>query len=109
MSQRTDALTLAQMARAASKIVQRTRDVTYEQFAADDMRQDSVIRQLEIIGEAAGRLTPGFREGHPEILPWRTMKAMRNLLIHQYDDVDLMSVWVVAREDIPRLCAHVAA
>jgi uncharacterized protein with HEPN domain len=63
MLQRTDALTLAQMARAASKIVQRTQDVTYEPFAADDMRQDSVIRQLEISGEAAGRLTSGFPGG----------------------------------------------
>ncbi|MFH0938920.1 MAG: HepT-like ribonuclease domain-containing protein [Planctomycetota bacterium] len=62
------------------------------EFLADIQCQDSVIRRLEIIGEAARRVSNEFRLVHPE-LPWSDMIGMRNILIHEYDDVDIHIVW----------------
>ena len=76
--------------------------VRREQFLKDTRLQDSVIRRLEIIGEAAGRLSPEFRERHPEI-PWNAMTGMRNRMIHGYDDIDMDIVWNTSQESIPNL------
>ncbi len=59
-----------------------------QEFLADIQCQDSVIRRFEIIGEAARRVSEATRIEHPE-LPWSEMIGMRNILIHEYDDVDL--------------------
>jgi uncharacterized protein with HEPN domain len=71
-------------------------------FLSDSMRQSAVIRQLAIIGEAAKRLSEGFREQHTDI-PWRKMIGMRNILIHAYDHVDLDQVFNAVRNDLPEL------
>ncbi len=68
----------------------------------DEFRQSAVIRQLEIAGEAAGRLSETFREAHPA-MEAREMKALRNVLIHGYADVDLHQVWVITQENVPAL------
>lgn len=61
-------------------------------FKASKMVQDAVTRQLEILGEAARRLSQPFRDANPQV-PWRSIIGMRNILIHAYDDVDLEKVW----------------
>jgi len=76
--------------------------VSYDAFLANDEKQSAVIRQLEIIGEAAGRLSEAFRRSNTEI-PWGRLKALRNVLIHAYADVNVERVWTVAREDAPVL------
>ena len=76
--------------------------VELDQFLADVQLQDSVIRRIEIIGEAAGRVSPQLREAHPQV-PWGDMRGMRNQLIHRYDGVDLHVVWNTAQDSIPRL------
>ena len=78
--------------------------VTREDFMRDVQLQDSVIRRLEIAGEAAGRVSAQFRERHPAI-PWVRMFGMRNRVVHGYDAVDLDIVWTTARERIPELLA----
>ena len=78
--------------------------VRREQFLQDTRLQDSVIRRLEIIGEVAGRISPEFRELHPEI-PWNAMTGMRNRMIHGYDDIDMDVVWNTSQESIPNLLA----
>ena len=75
---------------------------THEEFLHDTLCQDAVIRRLEIIGEAARRLSPEARTSLPE-LTWNAMIGMRNLLIHEYDDVDLSIVWNTVRIDLPAL------
>jgi len=71
-------------------------------FMSDEFRQSAVIRQLEIAGEAAGRLSQAFRQAHPAIEA-REMKALRNMLIHGYAHVDLETVWDIIQNDLPRL------
>jgi len=73
-----------------------------EEFVEDAQCHFAVIRAVEIIGEAANRVSDEFQESHPE-LPWRDMVNMRNRLIHIYDDVDLGLVWKTVREDLPAL------
>jgi uncharacterized protein with HEPN domain len=73
-----------------------------EQFFSDPVRQDAIIRQLEIIGEATKRLSRNFRKSHSQVA-WRRMAGMRDVLIHNYMGVDLGLVWSVAQQDIPVL------
>lgn len=73
-----------------------------ESFRADTLCQDAVIRRIEIIGEAARRMSDATRGRHPDI-PWSTMIAMRNLLIHDYDDVDTDIVWDTVHHDLPEI------
>ena len=78
------------------------RDVTRRDFLRNAMLQDAVIRRIEIIGEAAGRLSPAFRAAHPEI-PWAEIRGMRNRMIHVYDDIDMEVVWETVARHVPRL------
>jgi len=69
-------------------------------FLADTQCQDAVVRRLEIIGEAAGRVSDGTRAEHPS-LPWKAMVGMRNVMIHRYDEVDFSIVWDTVRDQLP--------
>ena len=75
-------------------------------FVKDTQCQDAVIRRLEIIGEAARRLSEHTRGSLPT-LPWDLMIGMRNLMIHEYDDVDLGVVWHTVQDDLPGLVAAI--
>ncbi len=75
---------------------------TFEQFLNDRKTQDAVIRQLEMIGEATSNLTSTFKESNPEI-PWREIADFRNVLAHEYWDVDMEIVWEAVQQDIPSL------
>jgi len=62
-----------------------------DEFLEDTQCQDAVIRRLEIIGETAGRISDETRVTHRK-LPWKAMVGMRNVMIHEYDDIDLVIV-----------------
>src|SRR6185503_10736439 len=64
---------------------------SWDQFYEDMQCQDAVLRRIEIIGEAARHISPQFQKKHPEI-PWRDLTMLRNLVIHQYDAVDIGEV-----------------
>lgn len=80
---------------------------TREQFSRDTQCQDAVIRRLEIIGEAARRISAKTQALLPD-LPWQEMTRMRNLMIHEYDDVDLTIVWDTAQNHLPLLVKRIA-
>jgi uncharacterized protein with HEPN domain len=63
---------------------------------------NAVCRNLEIIGEASKKIGPEFRAANPEV-PWREMKALRNVLIHNYEGADPELVWAIVDRDIPPL------
>ena len=73
-----------------------------EHFFQDTQVQDAVVRNLEIIGEAASQVPEQIRLQYPDI-PWRGMSTLRNMLIHQYHRVDYDRVWVVIEKDLPAL------
>jgi len=75
---------------------------TKEEFFKDTQCQDAVIRRLEIIGEAAGRVSGATTTKFPN-LPWKKMVSMRNIMIHEYEDVDLDIVWDTVQNDLPPL------
>jgi len=71
----------------------------------EDMEQDEVLRyaverNFAVIGEAAKRVPESFREKYPQI-PWKEMTGMRDLIIHEYDEIDLDEVWGTIERDIP--------
>ena len=76
--------------------------VTRDQFMADAEKQDAVLRRLEIIGETASRLSAETQAQFPK-LPFRAMRGMRNIIIHDYGDVDLDQVWTTASNDLNEL------
>ncbi|PSR29501.1 Uncharacterized conserved protein, contains HEPN domain [Sulfobacillus thermosulfidooxidans DSM 9293] len=104
MPKRDNFSALTHIEEAVQRIRRWTERISYQKFLDDEIRQSAVIRQLEIIGEATGRLTAEFLRAHPN-LPWNVMKSMRNLLIHGYDEVDIDMVWTTATEDIPHIHA----
>ena len=73
-----------------------------EDFFKDVQSQDSVIRRLEIIGEAAKRISEETKAASP-YLPWSDMIGMRNIMIHEYDNVDLSMVLETVKRDLPQL------
>jgi uncharacterized protein with HEPN domain len=84
--------------------VQEGRDV----FLQSVLVQDAVIRNFEVIGEAANRLSKAFHQQYTEI-PWTEIISFRNLLIYGYDEVSVDRVWSIIEYDLPVLKAQVAA
>lgn len=101
-----DPANLWDMWQAAEKIQRFLKDQTLENFLEDDMLRAAVERNLEIIGEAARRISEELKQEHPEI-PWRQIIAQRNVLIHEYDDIDYKEIWIVATFHLSRLIEQI--
>lgn len=77
-------------------------DLSRDQFFKDYKTCDAVIRCIEVVGEATKNIPENIRSKYPSI-PWRDMAGMRDKIIHGYFIVDFKEVWLVVKEDIPRL------
>lgn len=97
-----DAALLLDMLLAARDAREFTERLDQAGFEASRLHQAAVIRCLEILGEAAGKVSLETREAHPG-LPWREMTGMRHRLIHGYAEVRVEVVWRVVREDLPEV------
>lgn len=97
-----DGIYLEHVLAALNKITEYIADKNEEDFLKDSLVQDAVIRQFEVIGEATKRVSKEFKEKHTA-LPWKEMAGMRDILIHDYIDVDIFMVWKTATEDVPTL------
>jgi uncharacterized protein with HEPN domain len=86
----------------AQNVEQIVSGITYEQFVADIRIYYSVMKNVEVIGEADNMLTRHFRETHTE-LPWRLIVSMRNVLVHGYAQVSDADLWQTATNDIQPL------
>jgi len=88
------------------KIQQYTANLTFEDFVANNMAVDAVVRNFEIIGEAASHIPDNIQSKYSEV-PWFEMKGMRNIMVHEYFRVDLKIVWMTARESLPALVSKI--
>ena len=89
----------------ARKAVRLASGRTRGDLDADELFGLAMTRLLEVIGEAAARVSPATREHHPQI-PWLPIAGMRNRLIHAYDKVDFNVLWDVVQYDLPALVAE---
>lgn len=102
------AVFLAHIVDSILLIEEYSRDVSESEFHKDRSLQDAIIRRLEIIGEAVKNLPVSFRTKHPEI-PWRQIAGMRDILIHEYFDVDLALTWRVVKQELPQIKKKLSA
>lgn len=77
-------------------------------FQTDELIQNWAIHHIQIIGEAAGKLSESFRKAHSEI-PWPQIIKMRHVLVHDYFGIDLEEVWAAVERDLPNLKRKVKA
>jgi len=101
---RDDAI-LLDILRAARLALEFREGLDKAAFLTDVKTQAAVLHELLVLGEAAKRLSAGFREEHPDV-PWKAIAGMRDRLLHGYDDVDLDLVWKTVDEDLPVLIGH---
>jgi uncharacterized protein with HEPN domain len=76
-----------------------TRNLDFENFKSDTKAVDAVVRNFEIIGEAAAHMPEEIVAGHPEI-PWQDMRDMRNVLAHEYFGINEKIVWNTIQDDL---------
>lgn len=81
-------------------------DCTLEQLMADDMRYFAIVKNIEIIGEAANMLSSDFVDEHPET-PWKMIIKMRHYIVHEYFNIDNDVVWEVLNNDLPELAMQI--
>ena len=81
-------------------------NLSRKELEADVLRYYGIVKNIEIIGEAANMLTSQFKESHSEV-EWRPISNMRNFLVHEYFQVDSDTVWAVIHGDIVELKKHV--
>ena len=93
---------LLDMLLAGQKVLSFTQDVSWEQFQSDELVQNAVMRQIQIIGEAARKVSSECQQAHPEI-PWQGIIGMRHRLVHEYFRIIPERVWDVVEKDIPEL------
>ena len=102
---------LEHMLAAIARIKEFTANMPEATFMDDTRTQDAVIRNLEILGDAARNVMhrhPEFARAHPSV-PWRRAYEMRNAVSHGYFAVDLDTIWRTIRDDLPAVEAQVTA
>jgi uncharacterized protein with HEPN domain len=97
-----DSANLWDMLEAARQISEYVKGHHFSDLETNRLLRDGIERQLEIVGEAARRISAEFREQHPEI-PWTPIIAQRNVIAHEYGDIKEEWIWLVATERIPEL------
>jgi uncharacterized protein with HEPN domain len=102
MTQHDDSTILRQILEHAEEVLQITKDKNHTDVKNDRILSLALVRLLEIIGEAASRVSKSSREKIPQI-PWMAIISMRNRLIHGYDQIDMNIVWDVIKNDLPPL------
>lgn len=102
MSERSDKQLLLDMLEAIERATRYTRDMSLEAFVKDDMVCDAVMRNIQIIGEAANRTSKHLRETTPH-LEWPKIIGMRHRLVHDYFEIEESIVWRVVKDYLPPL------
>lgn len=108
MSRRTDREFLSDILEAVRRIEEYLAGMTFEAFLQDTKTQDAVMRNLEIIGEAAKQVSDDLRDRYQSI-PWRSMAGLRDRLIHHYFGVSLDVVWEIVSVELSEVAQQLRA
>ena len=106
MSKRDIQLLLEDIAESCEKIISYTKDMDYESFTLDTKTIDAVVRNFEIIGEAANKISTEFKSEHNTII-WRRIIAFRHRIVHEYFGIDYSIIWKITEENIPELLQQI--
>lgn len=105
MSERADIEFLEDTKEAVLRINTYTGNLSYEQFLGDKKTQDAVVRNLEIIGEAAKNISEQLKNKYPQIR-WKDLAGVRDKLIHHYFGVNFDIVWNIVKQELPELLSQ---
>jgi len=108
MSNRDLKLLLEDILESALKIKRYSSNHDYDSFLNDDKTIDAVVRNFEIIGEAANRIDPDFRLMNPEI-EWNRIRGFRNRIVHNYFGIDYEIVWNIIENDLQNLIEQISS
>ena len=97
-----DSVYLRHIIDSCERIERYMEGVSKDKFFETELLQDAVIRQLEIMGEAASNLSDDLRLSNPQV-PWRQIIGLRNRVIHAYFEVNLQIIWEIIKGDLPVL------
>jgi uncharacterized protein with HEPN domain len=97
-----DELYLRHMLDAMDRVIELTQRTSFEEFELDWVVQDALLHELQVVGEAAGRVSKGLADAHP-LVPWRKITGLRHKIVHEYFVVDLQVVWDTATLDVPEV------
>jgi uncharacterized protein with HEPN domain len=97
-----DVESLIDIQQAGKRIQKFSKGISYAELEVNEEKLSAILYQITIIGEATKRLSSELYEQYPEI-PWRNLSGMRNVIVHEYDQVDLDVVWDVIQHKIPDL------
>ena len=100
MSKRPVEILIGDIREAIEKIERYTANLTHDLFIDDEKTIDAVVRNLEIIGEAANRLPDGLKKRNPDI-EWVKIVGLRNRIVHGYFGIDREIIWQILKNDIP--------
>ena len=106
MAKRTDVDTLRDIREAIRRTQVYVSTMTFEQFLADIKTQDSVVRNLEVMGEATKNLSVQMRNKYPDV-PWKDLAGVRDKLIHHYFGVNFDIVWNIVTVELPVLASQI--
>lgn len=106
MSKRDVFLLLEDMRESANKIKDYTLGLSFNDFQYDEKTKDAVIRNFEIIGEAANRVNRDFQYTHSQ-LPWDRIRGFRNRIVHEYFGIDYLIVWTIIENDLEKLIEQI--
>jgi uncharacterized protein with HEPN domain len=102
MSKRDAKLLVADILESIAKIKLYTQSHTFETFTADSKTIDAVIRNFEVIGEAANRLPENFKDNHTQI-EWFRIRGFRNRIVHDYMGIDYQIIWTIIENNLDQL------
>ena len=101
-----DKMRLEHILEAIDRLQNHAGSLSREELESDVLRYYGIVKNIEIIGEAARMLSDDFKSAHPEV-PWLSIANMRNFLVHEYFQVDSDTVWAVIHSDIVELKVNI--
>jgi uncharacterized protein with HEPN domain len=101
-----DLIYVGHMLDTARKVADKVKGVGRAQYDSDENLRISLAHLIQVIGEAARRVSPSFRDAHPEV-PWQAIVGMRHKVVHDYMNVDDTVVWQTATQEMQQLIAAI--